>query len=116
MVYALREALRVVVEEGLDARIERHRRTSKAFWAGVEALGLGLYVTEPDRAVPLTTVVVPDGVVAVAVQQQLLSEYNIEIGGGLGPLKGKVWRVGLMGHSSSEENVDRFLEALKSLL
>jgi alanine-glyoxylate transaminase/serine-glyoxylate transaminase/serine-pyruvate transaminase len=114
--YGLYEGLRIVAEEGLEARWERHLQNARLLWQGVEALGLGLHVPEAHRLPSLTTVRVPDGVDEARVRARLLHEYNIEIGGGLGELKGKVWRVGLMGYASRLENVTLFLAALKELL
>ena len=116
MIYALREALRVVMEEGLDARHARHQRTTSMLRAGL--LGMGLHPLVPDaiRANPLTTVVIADGVDDAAVRKALLNEFSIEIGGGLGPLRGKVWRVGLMGYNSTPSNVLTFLSALEQVL
>jgi alanine-glyoxylate transaminase/serine-glyoxylate transaminase/serine-pyruvate transaminase len=114
--YGLYEGLRIVAEEGLEARWERHLQNARLLWQGVEALGLGLHVPEAHRLPSLTTVRVPDGVDEARVRARLLHEYNIEIGGGLGELKGKVWRVGLMGFASRRENVTLFLAALRELL
>ena len=117
MNFALYEALRLVAEEGLEARWARHRRNAELLWAGLEELGLSLHVESPSlRAPSLTTVRVPDGVDEAAVRNQLLDEYGIEIAGGLGELKGRVWRIGLMGHSSREEHVLLLLAALKRTL
>jgi alanine-glyoxylate transaminase/serine-glyoxylate transaminase/serine-pyruvate transaminase len=114
MSYALYEALRVVVEEGLDARQARHLLNHRALRAGLEALGLR-YI--PSRSLPnLNAVQVPDGVDDGAVRKRLLQEYGIEIGAGLGPFKGKAWRVGLMGHSSTHRNVTLVLGALETIL
>ena len=114
--YGLYEGLRIVAEEGLEARWERHLQNARLLWQGVEALGLSLHVAEAHRLPSLTTVSVPDGVDEAKVRARLLKEYNIEIGGGLGELKGKVWRVGLMGFTSRRENVALFLAALGELL
>ena len=114
MSYALYEALRIVVEEGLDARIERHRANHRALRAGLEAMGLR-YVPE-HTLTTLNAVHVPDGVDDARVRRRLLDEYGIEIGAGLGPFKGKAWRIGLMGHSSTRRNVLLVLAALESLL
>jgi alanine-glyoxylate transaminase/serine-glyoxylate transaminase/serine-pyruvate transaminase len=112
--YALREALRLVVEEGLEARWDRHHHHQKALVAGLEAMGLELLVADPDhRLWGLTTVRIPTGVDDAAVRKQLLNRNNIEIGGGLGALKGKVWRIGLMGYSSTANNVLLVLAALE---
>jgi len=114
--YALREGLRLVAEEGLESRWSRHRRNAEKLWDGLEALGLRCHVEKPHRLPTLTTVVVPPGIDDLQVRRRLLEEYAIEIAGGLGELKGKVWRIGLMGYSSREENVDLLLDALKNLL
>ena len=116
MVYALREALRLAMEEGLEARIARHRRHGEALWAGLQAMGLALHAEEGHRLPVLTTVRIPEGVEDLKVRRALLYEHAIEIGGGLGPLAGKVWRIGLMGHSSSIENVLAVLQALEQEL
>lgn len=116
MVYALREALRIVQEEGLPARIARHRRNALALAAGLEALGLRLIAPEGCRIHPLTAVRIPDGVNDGAVRTALLNEFGIEIGGGLGVFKGKAWRIGLMGYSSTPANVFALLSALERLL
>jgi alanine-glyoxylate transaminase/serine-glyoxylate transaminase/serine-pyruvate transaminase len=114
MTYALREALRAVLEEGLEARIARHRRNHLALRAGLEALGLS-YVPKASLA-SLNAVFVPAGVDDGRVRARLLSEFGIEIGGGLGPFKGKAWRIGLMGASSTRRNVTLLLGALETLL
>jgi alanine-glyoxylate transaminase / serine-glyoxylate transaminase / serine-pyruvate transaminase len=116
MLYALREGLRIVLEEGLEARIVRHLRNARTFWAGIEAMGLTLHVEEKHRLTPLTTVRVPEGIDEMAVRTGLLLEHNIEIGRGFGNLEGQVWRVGLMGYGSSEENVFALLYALETQL
>jgi alanine-glyoxylate transaminase/serine-glyoxylate transaminase/serine-pyruvate transaminase len=116
MIYALREALRLIHEEGLEARFRRHERNHRALVAGVEALGLKMHVAPEHRLWTLNTVCIPEGVDDAAVRRQLLHEFNIEIGGGLGDLKGKVWRVGLMGESSTANNVLLFLAALERCL
>ncbi len=115
-VYALYEALRIVAEEGLEARWDRHLRNAELLWSGLEDLGLEMHVPLEHRLPSLTTVRVPDGVDEPKVRVRLLNEYNIEIGGGLGELKGKVWRIGLMGFSSRVENVTLLLAALKNIL
>ena len=115
-VYALYEALRIVAEEGLEARWNRHRRNAELLWSGLKDLGLEMHVPLEHRLPSLTTVRVPDGVDEPKVRARLLNEYNIEIGGGLGELKGKVWRIGLMGFSSRVENVTLLLAALKNIL
>jgi alanine-glyoxylate transaminase/serine-glyoxylate transaminase/serine-pyruvate transaminase len=116
MNYALLEALRLVDEEGLEARWRRHERNHGALAAGLAALGLELAAQEGHRLWMLNSVRIPDGVDDAAVRRALLNEFGIEIGGGLGPLKGKTWRVGLMGESSSEGNVLLLLSALERVL
>lgn len=115
-VYAFHEALVLTVEEGLEARVQRHLRNGRALQSGLEAMGLELHAQQGYRLAVLTAVRIPSGVDDVKVRQRLLNQYNIEIGGGLGQLKGQVWRIGLMGHSSSAENVFLFLSALEKLL
>jgi alanine-glyoxylate transaminase/serine-glyoxylate transaminase/serine-pyruvate transaminase len=116
MVYALRESLRLVLEEGLEARFARHRRHSAALLAGVAALGCAPQAQEGRRLPSLNCVQVPAGVDEAAVRKHLLAEHSIEIGGGLGPLAGKVWRIGLMGESARQENVLAVLAALEQAL
>ena len=116
MNYGLREALRLIAEEGLEARWERHKATARLFWDGLADMGLSCHVDEEIRLPSLTTVKVPKGVDPGKVAKTLLNEYNIEIAGGLGELAGKVWRVGLMGFNSRPENVLLLLAALKDVL
>ncbi len=116
LVYALRESLRLVVEEGLEARHERHRRHAEMLWDGLEAMGLALHVAPEHRIPSLTTVRVPEGVDEAQLRTRLRDDYGIEIGSGLGPLKGKVLRIGLMGHGSQAANVVLLLAALVDLL
>ncbi len=117
LIYALREALRLVLEEGLEARWERHARNQQALVAGVEAMGLELFVREPsDRLITVTAVKIPSGIDDRKVRQQLLDEFHIEIGGGIGPTKGQIWRVGLMGYSCQKTNVLLFLAAMEKVL
>lgn len=116
MIYALREALRIIAEEGLEARIARHRLNHLAFVAGVEAMGLSMFVPESERLPTLNAVTVPEGADDLKVRRALLNEFGIEIGGGLGPLAGKIWRVGLLGHSSNRRNVLLFLSGLEVIL
>ena len=116
LVYAVREALAIAEEEGLDARWTRHRRNHLALAAGLEALGLSLLPPVGERLWTLNAVRVPEGVDEAAVRRQLLSEFNIEIGAGLGPLAGRIWRVGFMGAGSSLANVLLFLTALERVL
>jgi alanine-glyoxylate transaminase/serine-glyoxylate transaminase/serine-pyruvate transaminase len=114
MTYALREALRAVLEEGLDTRIARHRQNHLALRAGLEALGLA-YIPAASLA-SLNAVHVPAGVDDARVRARLLDEYGIEIGGGLGPFKSKAWRIGLMGASSTKRHVALLLAALGTIL
>lgn len=116
MMYALAEALNIVAEEGLAAREERHRRISQRFCEGLAEIGLEPLVPAEVRAPMLVTVKVPEGVDEAKVRGALLERYNLEIGGGLGDLKGRVWRVGLMGSSCTENNAILLLEALKQIL
>ncbi len=116
MIYALHEALALITEEGLEARVRRHLKHGSALQAGLEAMGLTLHAQEGYRLSTLTSVRIPLGVDDVRVRQRLLNEFGIEIGGGLGPLKGQIWRIGLMGHSSSPENVLLLLSTLEKLL
>ncbi len=116
MIYALHQALSLVVEEGLENRWARHERNGRALQEGLEAMGLGLHADEGYRLPVLTTVRIPDGVNDAEVRGALLKRYGVEVGGGLGELKGQVWRVGLMGESSSPGNVLLFLAALGRLL
>jgi alanine-glyoxylate transaminase/serine-glyoxylate transaminase/serine-pyruvate transaminase len=116
MVYALREGLRLVLEEGLEARVSRHQHNGEALRAGLEAMDLTLHAQEGYRLPLLTTVRIPEGIEDVKLRRALLYEHSIEIGGGLGPLAGKVWRIGLMGMGSSAENVLAVLQALEQEL
>ena len=116
MTYALREALRMMMEEGIETRIERHARTAAALRAGLEALGLELLADPAYRLNPLTTVRIPDGIDDATVRGTLLRDYDIEIGGGLGEFRGKAWRIGLMGDSARDRNVFALLSALETIL
>src|SRR5262245_53619346 len=108
MNYALREALRIIQEEGLERRWARHQLNHRALVAGIEAMGLQMLCRPDDRLWSLNTVRIPDGIDDAKVRRGLLQEFGIEIGGGLGPLKNKIWRIGLMGSSSSRNNVVLF--------
>ena len=114
--YSLYEALSIVAEEGLEARWARHRRNAELLWQALESLDLTLHVPIAYRLPTLTTVRVPDGIDETQLRMRLLNEYNIEIGGGLGELKGRVWRIGLMGYSSNPDNVDLLVSAFEKLL
>jgi len=116
MLYALREALCLVHEEGLEPRWRRHQALSNALIAGLNALGLPILAPESHRAPTLTVARIPEGVKDIEVRKTLLSEHNLEIGGGLGALKGQVWRIGLMGESCSQANVLLVLSVLESAL
>jgi len=116
MNYALREALRLVHEEGMEERFARHRANAEGLWEGLKVLGLQLHVPLAHRLPVLTTVVIPEGVDGRSIRQQLLEEYDIEIAGGLGAFKGRVWRIGLMGYSSQRKNVLLLLAGLERLL
>lgn len=116
MVYAIREGLRIVLEEGLEARWARHVRNHRALKAGLEAMGMK-YTAAPECQLPqLNAVRIPDGVDDVACRKKLLNEFGIEIGGGLGDFKGKVWRIGIMGHNSRPSCVLQVLAAMESVL
>jgi alanine-glyoxylate transaminase / serine-glyoxylate transaminase / serine-pyruvate transaminase len=116
MNYALHEALRLVLEEGLEASWQRHRHVHESFVREMRKLELEPAVSEPIRAPMINTVKIPDGVDDPKVRQRLYDDFNIEIGAGLGPLKGKIWRVGLMGHGSRVENVELLAKALRQLI
>lgn len=113
MVYALRQSLQLVADEGLSSVFQRHRDTAQFLWTELEAMGLTLHVAADHRLPSLTTVRIPEGVDGAAVVKTLREAYNIEIGGGLGQLAGKVWRIGLMGFNSRRENVLTVVAALK---
>jgi alanine-glyoxylate transaminase/serine-glyoxylate transaminase/serine-pyruvate transaminase len=116
MNYALREALRIIQEEGLEKRWVRHQLNHRALVAGIEAIGLQMLCRPDDRLWSLNTIRIPDGVDDANVRRRLLQEFGIEIGGGLGPLKNRIWRIGLMGSSSSRNNVVLFLSSLERIL
>jgi alanine-glyoxylate transaminase/serine-glyoxylate transaminase/serine-pyruvate transaminase len=116
LVYALHESLLVVEEEGLEARWQRHERHHRALAAGLAALGLSLLPPEGERLWTLNAVRVPDGIDEAAARRALLDDFDIEIGAGLGPLAGRIWRVGLMGAGSTVNNVLLFISALERVL
>ena len=116
MTYALREALRMMREEGIDNRIDRHARVAAGLRAGLKALGLELLADPDYRLNPLTTVGIPEGIDDAATRAALLNDYGIEIGGGLGEFRGKAWRIGLMGDSARDRNVLALLSALEQIL
>jgi len=114
--YALREGLRIVEEEGLEPRFARHRAFAEMLWEGLENLDLPLLIPAAQRLPTLSTPQIPSTIDDAAVRRRLLDEYNIEIAAGFGPLKGKIWRIGLMGHSSRREHVRLLLGALEDIL
>jgi alanine-glyoxylate transaminase / serine-glyoxylate transaminase / serine-pyruvate transaminase len=117
LIYALREAIRIVLDEGLEARWERHRVNQLALIAGVEAMGLKLLVEKPqDRLVTVTAVMIPAGLDDAKLRNQLLEEFNIEIAGGIGALKGQIWRLGLMGYCSQKPFILQLLGAMEKCL
>lgn len=116
LIYALHEALRLIAEEGIEARWARHALHNRAFVAGLEAMDLELFADPNYRMTTLVSINVPNGVDEARVRGELLREYGIEISGGLGPYAGRMWRVGIMGHSASHNNVVLLLSALERLL
>lgn len=116
MTYALRESLVLIHEEGLDNCIDRHRLNYQALQAGIDAMGLKFFVAETFRAPMINAVLAPEGMDEARVRAHLLQGYGIEVGGGLGALRGKAWRVGLMGQSSHKDHVLLFLGALEEAL
>ena len=116
MIFALREALRIIAEEGLEARFVRHQLNHQALVAGLENMGLSMVVAESERLPMLNTVYIPEGANDAKVRGALLRDFGIEIGGGLGEFAGKAWRVGLMGHACRRRNVVLFLSALETIL
>ena len=116
MNYALHESLRLVLEEGLQTRWARHKANHEKLAAGLKKLGLGIASQEGHQLWQLNAVTVPEETDEAQVRKRLLEEYQIEVGAGLGPMKGKIWRVGLMGESSTAENVDRYLDAMTQIL
>ena len=116
LLYALREALRLIHEEGVERRWARHRRCGEALAKGLEELGLELMVRKEIRLPILTTIHTPAKVDETGFRRRLLEEFGIEIGGGLGKLKGKIWRIGLMGYNAEIKNVAYLLHAFEKLL
>lgn len=116
MIYALREAVRIIAEEGLEVRFARHQLNHRALVAGIETMGLSMVVPQAERLPMLNTIQIPEGADDKRVRAALLSDFRIEIGGGLGDFAGKAWRVGLMGHASRRSNVVLFLSALETIL
>lgn len=116
MLYGLYAALGAVLDEGLETVFGRHLEAHHSLVSGLDSLGLSMAVSEESRLPMLNAVTIPDGVDDAGVRTALIKEHDIEIGAGLGPLAGKIWRIGLMGHTARQENVDRLLNALKSLI
>jgi alanine-glyoxylate transaminase/serine-glyoxylate transaminase/serine-pyruvate transaminase len=114
--YALHESLVMLQEEGIKNAWHRHAHNHLALRAGIEAMGLSFIVDEPYRLPQLNSVTIPEGIDEARVRARLLNEFNLEIGAGLGALAGKVWRIGLMGHSSRAENILLCLGALETVL
>jgi alanine-glyoxylate transaminase/serine-glyoxylate transaminase/serine-pyruvate transaminase len=114
--YALREALAVIAEEGVEQRWKRHLQAHRAFVAGIEAMGLHMHVADPHRLWTLNTPCVPEGVDDVKVRRRMLAEDSIEILGGFGPLTGKIFRIGLMGRVATRENVGLLLDSMQRAL
>ena len=115
MLYGLYQALQVILAEGLEKVIERHRKCHQALVKGLESIEIEMLVAKDFRLPMLNAVRIPQGVDDVDVRQQLLKQYRIEIGAGLGPLAGKIWRIGMMGHTARIENIERLIHALKSV-
>jgi alanine-glyoxylate transaminase / serine-glyoxylate transaminase / serine-pyruvate transaminase len=115
MYYALRESLRLIAEEGIENSWQRHQWNVEYLWESLESLGLKMHVERQYRLPTLTTVCIPEGLDGKAIARKLLLEHNVEIGGGLGELAGKVWRVGLMGYNSRPESVDSLVTALREV-
>lgn len=116
MIYGLREGLRVVLEEGLEPRYQRHTRNARELREGLKSLGIELFAQESAQLDTLISAWVPDGINDATLRKALLNDHNIEIGGGLGPFSGRIWRIGLMGENSNSTAVLTFLSALESVL
>lgn len=116
MLYGLREGLRIILEEGLEARFARHKLHEKALVAGIRAMGLNLYGDEKYKLPVVTAVEIPDGIDGEAVRAMLLQDFEIEIASSFGPLKGKIWRIGTMGYSCRKKNIMHVLGALEAVL
>ena len=116
MLYALYQSLLLFFEEGAEKVFLRHAECHNILKEGLEKLGLKMYVEDKYRLPMLNAVSIPEGIDEAEVRKKLRFEHKIEIGGGLGPLAGKIWRIGLMGHTAHPENVERFLTALKNVL
>ena len=116
MMYALYQSLYDLLEEGIDNVIMRHQDAYKKLAKGLSELGISFLVDEACRLPSLNAVKIPNGIDDLSIRTQLLNDYHIEIGGGLGPFTGKVWRIGLMGHSARDENIEKLLNAFKEIL
>ncbi len=116
MLYGLYQALLLILEETPEKVFERHRKNHEVLVKGLEGLGLSMLVDVPYRLPMLNAVCVPEGVDELSVRRRLRNEFKIEIGGGLGPLAGKIWRIGLMGHTARRKNVSRLIKALREIL
>lgn len=117
MIFALHEGLRVILEEGLAAVFERHRKNAATLQAGLESLGLRYIVEKPEQRLPmLHAVFLPEGLEEGKLRKRLRTEFKVEVGGGLGEFAGKAWRIGLMGHSSREEKVQALLRDIQTVL
>ena len=116
MLYALNEALAIVLEEGLHGRFIRHRTMHDLLREGLKEIGIDYVSQEGHSLATLNAVRIPEGVDDIAVRRRLLEDYGIEIGGGLGAFKGKAWRIGLMGYGSNRRNVTLLLAALRQIL
>jgi alanine-glyoxylate transaminase/serine-glyoxylate transaminase/serine-pyruvate transaminase len=114
--FAIREAYRLVLEEGLENRWQRHSTNHELLKMGLESIGIKFLVDEEFRLPMLNAVIIPEGIDDVFVRNALLNDYNIEIGAGLGQFAGKVWRIGLMGESSTPQHVEKLLSSLKEIL
>ncbi len=114
MNFGMREALRLLAEEGLDQAWDRHRKNAESLWTGLESMGMEMHVSEELRLPTLTTVRIPEDVDGKGFTQHLLNTHGIEVGGGLGVLAGKIWRIGLMGYNSNPENVNRLLNLFET--
>ena len=116
MMYALYQGLKDLLEEGLEDVLDRHQNVHQLLVEGLEDLGLKFIVDKQYRLPSLNAVTIPDGIDDITVRSRLLNDYDIEIGGGLGKFSGKVWRIGLMGHSARKENIEKLLSAFKKIL
>jgi alanine-glyoxylate transaminase/serine-glyoxylate transaminase/serine-pyruvate transaminase len=116
MFYALREGLRIIFEEGLEARFKRHETLGDRLKMGLEGLGFKLFAQEGHRLPQLTSAYLPAGLEDVPTRKKLLNDYHIEVGGGLGALKGKIWRVGTMGEACKIQNIEYLMSALREIL